>query len=155
WQNGSGIVSFKSKGQTLSGQLANQVMLGVNYWGDTEHVSGPFIPGPFGARVGYGVGVNITGNGAFGQRQDDNTSKIGQIIFHTKDASNDEGVSILAAPAQGGTYVSDLSGYFNAHFRTNGDIRFPFYPISRIDGVSGKFLTTDSIGNMILASTPS
>jgi hypothetical protein len=91
FDNGTGIVSFKSGGAQKSGQpdFGNTVRLGINYTGKVYDVLAPDpdLNGYMNDRIGYWIGVNGTGNGSFGIRTDNDNSKTSALLFHTLDTS--------------------------------------------------------------------
>jgi hypothetical protein len=149
--NSTGIANYKSKGaiQVSSPDYNNSVTLGINYTSDV-YQSSPLIEGYFGDRIGYMMNTNLTGNGSFGMRMDDNTSKSSGVFFHTKDTGTD-GLTLFARPAVGsGTYTSGLSNFKGITLHTDKDLTFYGYPNTRNDGIATRFLTTDSSGNVEL-----
>jgi hypothetical protein len=68
---------------------------GINY---TDNDYPALATGYFGSTIrGYLVGTNITGNGSYGMGIGDNTAKVGGLIFHTKDTTLKDAVTIYGA----------------------------------------------------------
>lgn len=146
FQSGTGIMSFMSWGENTLPQ--NIIRLGINYTGAVYHntLPNPDQDGYFGDRRGYWIGTNLTGNGSFGLRQDDQTSKNVGVFFHTDDTGTD-GISIFARPAtNANVFVYDLPDYKALTVHTDTDIQLWNYPNTRDDGTPVNFLGTDANG---------
>lgn len=163
WRDGSGLMSWKGVNKLFTNSVANPdnlVRIGMNYV-EQEYltaveavgVGGVPIPGFLGNTFcGYGLITNITSHGSYGTYADEITSKTVGIGFHTKDTAHTDGITIYAAPTTainnnaGTLTLADMSPYSVAMFRTNGDVRFPFYPNTRNDSAASNFLFTDANG---------
>jgi hypothetical protein len=146
FQNGSGIVSYFTNGNSLWGHY-NNVRLGINYSADTLERS-PFAEGYFGRATGYSIGSNWTGHSAYGVYLDDNNSKTTGLFFHTYDSATMDGVTIYAAPDLGGSipiFNGQLKNYRVSGFKTNLSIQHYGY------GSGSSFISSDTASNKPLA----
>lgn len=149
FQNSTGIINFRSYGNPIiNGPFVwNNVKLWVNYT-DSLYKASPHINGYMGqGRNGYLFGVNGTGFGSYGWKQDDTLSKTAYLFFNTTDTTNSESFSIVGVPKvhspganiMGGT--GSLSDYRIITGYDNGKVQYPYYT------PEGNFVVSDTSAN--------
>lgn len=150
FQNGTGMASFKNAGsvEPLAVDYNNTVRFGINYTGDV-YDSMVSLPGYLGDKIGYWIGVNITGNGSYGLRSDNANSKVGGIFFHTLDTAYTDIVTIFGKHSPNTSFVGGLATKRIATFHDNGGLTFWKYGLGSFTGTLAKGLGVTSSGQVI------
>jgi hypothetical protein len=129
---------------------------GINY---TDNDYPALATGYFGSTIrGYLVGTNITGNGSYGMGIGDNTAKVGGLIFHTKDTTLKDAVTIYGARPPLVTQAwnmqpNTMDSTRIAVFKHDKQVQFKGYGAKTRIAVPNSISGWDSNGNFIEVDT--
>jgi len=143
FESGTGIESWLHENNS---NQPNIVRLGINYTGAVYQPGLSNFTGYFGARSGYFVGVNLTGQGSGGFHVDNSHAPASGIFINTDSASG-EGLSLYSVPpiipGNLGNVVTPATvyPYIGLTMMSNKNLKLQGYPTTRNDGAISSGVT--------------